>query len=183
MDCSKPSFRVLHHLLAFAQTHVHWVSDAISWVNACGSKCMNGWTRAWKKHRRLPSKHVSARTSGQDGGLGNSFLYGTLLPLELSSSLITQQGGSGQAWHQVLSTSFRQNWGRELKFTGIIRTCDFLPYILWSYGKNGLSWLLSRRWRICLRAGDWGLIPESRRFPGEGNAYPLQYSCLENSMN
>ena len=31
-------------------------------------------------------------------------------------------------------------------------------------------------------AGDTGLIPESGRTPGEGNAYPLQYSCLENSM-
>ena len=30
--------------------------------------------------------------------------------------------------------------------------------------------------------GDWGLIPESGRSPGEGNGYPLQYSCLEDSM-
>ena len=29
MDCSMPSFPVLHCLPAFAQTHVHWVGDAI----------------------------------------------------------------------------------------------------------------------------------------------------------
>ena len=29
-------------------------------------------------------------------------------------------------------------------------------------------------------AKDEGLIPESGRFPGEGNANPLQYFCLEN---
>ena len=29
MDCSLPGFPVLHHLLEFAQIHVHWVSDAI----------------------------------------------------------------------------------------------------------------------------------------------------------
>ena len=29
MDCSTPGFPVLHHLLQPAQTHVHWVSDAI----------------------------------------------------------------------------------------------------------------------------------------------------------
>ena len=29
MDCSTPSFPVHHHLLELAQTHVHWVSDAI----------------------------------------------------------------------------------------------------------------------------------------------------------
>ena len=31
--------------------------------------------------------------------------------------------------------------------------------------------------------GDAGLIPGSGRFPGEENGYPLQYSCLENSMD
>ena len=29
MGCSTPGFPVLHHLPRFAQTHVHWVSDAI----------------------------------------------------------------------------------------------------------------------------------------------------------
>ena len=32
-------------------------------------------------------------------------------------------------------------------------------------------------------AGDPGLIPGSGRSPGEGNGFPLQYSCLENSMD
>ena len=32
-------------------------------------------------------------------------------------------------------------------------------------------------------AGDCDLIPGSRRSPGEGNGSPLQYSCLENSMD
>ena len=31
--------------------------------------------------------------------------------------------------------------------------------------------------------GDLGLIPGSGRSPGEGNGYPLQYSCLQNSMD
>ena len=31
--------------------------------------------------------------------------------------------------------------------------------------------------------GDPGSIPASRRSPGEGNGNPLQYSCLENSMD
>ena len=29
MDCSSPGFPVLHYLLELAQTHVHWVSEAI----------------------------------------------------------------------------------------------------------------------------------------------------------
>jgi len=32
-------------------------------------------------------------------------------------------------------------------------------------------------------AGDPGLIPGWGRSPGEGNGYPLQYSCLENPMD
>ena len=31
--------------------------------------------------------------------------------------------------------------------------------------------------------GDPGLIPASGRSPGEGNDYPLQYSCQENFMD
>ena len=32
-------------------------------------------------------------------------------------------------------------------------------------------------------AGDLGLIPRLGRSLGEGNGYPLQHSCLENSMD
>ena len=32
-------------------------------------------------------------------------------------------------------------------------------------------------------AGDAGLILGSGRSPGEGNDYPVQYSCLENFMD
>ena len=35
---------------------------------------------------------------------------------------------------------------------------------------------------VC-NAGARGSIPESGRFPGEGNSNPLQYSCLENPMD
>ena len=31
--------------------------------------------------------------------------------------------------------------------------------------------------------GDLGLIPGSGRFPEEGNGYPVQHSCLKNSMD
>ena len=32
-------------------------------------------------------------------------------------------------------------------------------------------------------ARDVGLTPGLERYPGEGNANPLQYSCLENPMD
>ena len=36
-DCSTPGFPVLHHLLELAQTHVHWVSDAIQQYHSLSS--------------------------------------------------------------------------------------------------------------------------------------------------
>ena len=35
MDCSTPSFPVLHHLLQLAQTQVHWVDDTIQHLILC----------------------------------------------------------------------------------------------------------------------------------------------------
>ena len=37
MDCSTPGFPVLHYLLEFAQTHVHWVIDATQLSNPLSS--------------------------------------------------------------------------------------------------------------------------------------------------
>ena len=34
-----------------------------------------------------------------------------------------------------------------------------------------------------IKLGDPQLIPGSGRSPGDGSGYPLQYSCLENSMD
>ena len=36
---------------------------------------------------------------------------------------------------------------------------------------------------LACSAGDPGSTPGSGRSPGEGNGNPLQYSCLENSMD
>ena len=36
---------------------------------------------------------------------------------------------------------------------------------------------------LLANAGDAGSIPESGISPGEGNGNPLQYPCLENSMD
>ena len=43
MDCSTPVFPVLHHLPELAQTHVHWVSDAISSSVVPFSSCLQSF--------------------------------------------------------------------------------------------------------------------------------------------
>ena len=53
--------------------------------------------------------------------------------------------------------------------------CCFFNYLGFSGGSDG-------KVSPC-NVGDQGSIPGSGRFPGEGNGNPLQYSCLENSMD
>ena len=43
MDCRTPGFPVLHHLPEIAQTHVHWVSDAISSSVVPFSSCLQSF--------------------------------------------------------------------------------------------------------------------------------------------
>ena len=49
-------------------------------------------------------------------------------------------------------------------------------------GHRGLPWWLSGKESACY-AEDLGSNPGPGRSPGEGNGSPLQYSCLENSMD
>ena len=47
------------------------------------------------------------------------------------------------------------------------------------FGFSGDSDGKESAWNV----GNLGLIPGSGRSPGEGNGYPLQYSCLETPMD
>ena len=53
------------------------------------------------------------------------------------------------------------------------------------FNQSGLSWWLSSKesTRNAGEAGDSGSVLGLGRFPGEWNGNPLQYSCLENSMD
>ena len=46
---------------------------------------------------------------------------------------------------------------------------------------SGDTWLSGRE--STGQAGDVGSVPGQRRFPGEGNSYPLRYFCLRNAMD
>ena len=52
-------------------------------------------------------------------------------------------------------------------------------YLIYSKILN-LNWLSKAS---ACSAGDLGSIPGLERSPGEGNDNPLQFSCLENSMD
>ena len=54
----------------------------------------------------------------------------------------------------------------------LMQSCGFMGFPSGSAGKDSAC-----------NAGDLGSIPGLGRYPGEGKGYPLQYSCLENSMD
>ena len=66
----------------------------------------------------------------------------------------------------------------------------FINLQLSTYDESSLSKYLMRAYSGGLEVkasassvGDLGLVPGLGRSPGEGNGNPLQYSCLENSMD
>ena len=69
------------------------------------------------------------------------------------------------AWHSTVH-------GITHDMTEQLTLARFLSFLGGSDGKESAS-----------NVGDPGLIPGSGRIPGEGNGNPLQYSCLENSMD
>ena len=111
MDCSTPGLPVHHQLLELAQTHVHWVSDAIQ-----------------------PSHPLSSPSP--------------------AFNLSQHQG-----LFQWVSSSHQVAKVMELQHQSF------------SDGKQFAC------------SGDPGSIPGLGRFPGEGNGNPLQYFCLENSVD
>ena len=110
MDYCKPGFPVLHCLLEFAQTHVHWVSDPIQPshpllesssapqsenISSLALSFLYGPTRTsihdyWKNNSSEYTKHhVSALTNGNSSQCILSLFYAFML---LNSSSTCAQG-------------------------------------------------------------------------------------------
>ena len=77
MDCSMPGYSVLHNLLEFAQTHVHWVSDAIQQSHPLLPPSTFAFSLS--QHQSLPVNQVL--TSG-DQSIGAS-VSATVLPMNI----------------------------------------------------------------------------------------------------
>ena len=68
--------------------------------------------------------------------------------------------------------------------------CSFLKiffFLMWTVFKVFIEFvtilLLAQMVKTACNAGDSGWIPGWGRSPGEGTSHPLQYSCLESSMD
>ena len=75
----------------------------------------------------------------------------------------------------ILDSAYNWNYSGFLSYSVFLYTSTTLGFPVWLFGSDS-------RESIC-NAADPGLIPWSGRSPGERNGYPLQYSCLENSVD
>ena len=72
VDCSTPGFSVLHHLPELAQTHVHWISDAIQPAGPLLSPSPPAFSLS--QHQGL-WKRLSTCHKIQNTGLGTFWMF------------------------------------------------------------------------------------------------------------
>ena len=170
MDCSMPCFPVFHYLLEFAQTHVHWVGDAIqpslpllpTSPPALNLSSISVFLFQWVSslHQVAKVAELLASASVFPMNIQGWFPLGLTGLMSLLSKGLSRVFCSTTGWkHQFFSLLY----GPSLTSVGF--PCG-------SAGKESAC-----------NVGDLGLIPGLGKSPGEGKGYPLQYSGPENFMD
>ena len=106
MDCSTPDFPVLYHLLEFAQTHVHWVSDAIQPSHPLSSPSLPAFNLS--QHQGFFQWVSSSQQVAQRSGAKSCFLIHK--KWQMAASCIPpapqQSLWLGRRWQHLLDLSF-----------------------------------------------------------------------------
>ena len=100
---------------------------------------------------------------------------GTFLLLDYKSLFKSNYFIVFEAWFLKVGLLFMVIWSFGYCFGLVIDYINKFIYAFHPGGSDGKESACS--------AGSSGLIPGLGRSPGEGNVYPLQYSCLENPMD
>ena len=142
-DCSTPGFFVLHHLSEFAQTHVHWVDDAIQPSHPLSPPSFPALNLSQQQglFQWVGSSHQAAevggtRDMGSIPGSGRSPGDGNGYWLQYSCPENPMGRGTWQA--TVHGVAKNQTWLNDLACTPLlISSCLNLPF-----GIQGRSWKL-----------------------------------------
>ena len=141
MDCSLPGFPVLHHLLVFAQIHVHWVSDATQPSHLLPPPLL------------LASDFPSIRIFSNESALHSR--WPKYWSFSLSLSPYNEYSGL---------ISFRMDWLDLLAVQGTLKS--LLPTTVWKhqfFGAQPSLWTSSPWWlrtvtSLCMMTGKAGII-------------------------
>ena len=163
MNCSTPGFPVLHHLLEFAQTHVHWVSDAIqpshlqplSFPFAFHFLSIRVFSSELALHIRWP-KYWSFSFS-----ISPSNEYSGLISFRIDLFDLLAVQGTLKSFPTLQLESI-SSLALSLLCGPALTSVGFPDSLV---GKESAC-----------NAGDPGLIPGSGRSTGEAIGYPLRYS-------
>ena len=114
MDCSMPAFPVLYYLPEFAQTHVHWVGDAIQLSHSLSppfSSCpqslpaLGSFPKSWLFTSGGQNTAASASATVLPMNIQGWFLLGLTGLISLLSKGLSRVFSSTTSWkHQFFST-------------------------------------------------------------------------------
>ena len=141
---------------AEAEAWILWPPDVKSWLIGKDPDSGKGWRQEKKRMRWLD-------------GITNS--------MDMNLSKHQEIVKDKKLWHpSVHGVTKSWTW---LSYWTTVAFLNYLIILLYTYNFPGGS---DGKESAC-NTGNVGFIPGSGRSPGEGNGYPLQYSCLENSMD
>ena len=114
------------------------------------------------------------------------WLDGITDSMDMSLSELRELVMDREAWraavHGVAKSQTQLSDWTELNWTVPEYPTTTFAYVAYRFFEPRLPWWLNSKESAC-NAGDSGSVTQSGRSPGEENVYPLQYSCLENSMD
>ena len=113
-------------------------------------------------------------------------LVGELNGNPLQYSCLKNPMDRGAWWDTVRGVAKSQTRLANFTFTFFLGELDSIcsqTFLKLRWGHEAYTHCGSDSKESACSAGDPGLIPGSRRSPGEGNGNPLQYPCLENSID
>ena len=183
MDCSTPVFPVLHYFLEFAQTHVHWVNDAIqpSHPVTSFSSCLQSIPASGSFPLSQPFT-----SGGQSIGASAS---ASVLPMNIQGWFLLGWTGLisllSKGFSRVFSNTTVQNhqfFASGGQSIGSSASASVLPMNIQGWFPLQLTGLIS------LQSKGLSTAPQLETINSSAlsllyNGTPIQYSCLENPMD
>ena len=167
LDCSMPGLPVLHCLLKFTQTHVHWLSDAIQ---PSHSLSFSPFPQSFPASGSFP---MSLLLTSGGHSIGAS---ASILPINIEGWFPTVCPLGFHHAYPFFPPCRQANF----HFLRPAQRVNPHPLAFWDFPSDAV---VENPPAISGDAGDGGSIPVSGRSPWVGHGNTLQYSCLENSMD